>query len=213
MVRMSWSLLNTGLCARCAQRVTLAVRAYPLLRTQRPTGRAGASPARVGRAWSARRSWSRRHHSSADDGNSDGERYQAQRPGGAATVAAAAAAPTACNSGGGGGGGSAGAVDDRGGDAGGEVRHGGADAASCGRDVSRSRLRMRRRSIMSLRRACVVAACKCGDPCRHAATMCWRAAELVHGAYGETCTNMGWRGLRGTFAFSALISVPARARS
>ena len=121
------------LCTRCAQRVTLAVRAYPLLRTQRPTSRAGASPARVGRPRPARRSWSRECRSSADGSDLGGESCQARRPGGAATVAAVAAAPTACNSGGGGG--SAGVVDDRGGGAGGGIRHGGTCAASCGHGV------------------------------------------------------------------------------
>ena len=67
---------------------------------------------------------------------------------------------------------------------------------------------------MSSRRARVVAAaCKCGEPRRHAATVCWRAAELVRGAHGETCTNMSSRGLRRTLAFSALILEPGRARS
>ena len=93
----------------------------------------GASPERVGRAWPAWRRWSRIHCSSVDSGDSGGERCQARRPGGAATVAAVALAPTACNSGGGGG--SAGVVDDRGGGAVGGIRHGGADAASCGRGV------------------------------------------------------------------------------
>ena len=113
--------------------MTLAVRAYPLLRTQRPTSRAGASPARVGRPRPARRSWSRECRSSADGSDLGGESCQARRPGGAATVAAVAAAPTACNSGGGGG--SAGVVDDRGGGAGGGIRHGGTCAASCGHGV------------------------------------------------------------------------------
>ena len=60
---------------------------------------------------------------------------------------------------------------------------------------------------MSSRRARVVAAAsKCGEPRHHAATMCWRAAELVRGAHGETCTNMSSRGLRRTFCvFSAYL--------